>query len=99
MKQNMQKMVEKRKTLKDCHDDIDFQTEFVKELCQDTGYSMKSADAQELFHTWEYQKDENILTYRDQRFASIFTGTLSPEMPKKWSEAFDDSIEAFTSCE
>ena len=31
-------------------------------------------DVGEMFHTWEGHKDQDILTYRDQSFASKFTG-------------------------
>ena len=34
-------------------------------------------DVGEMFHTWEGHKDQDILTYRDQSFASKFTGEQS----------------------
>ncbi|KAL4230829.1 hypothetical protein ACF0H5_011203 [Mactra antiquata] len=88
-------MVERRKGLKDCHDDIDFQSDFVAELCSLTDYDKRCVDARSLFHKWEHDKDENIKTYRDKCFASIFTSTMSPSHSSDWWNAFDDSIKTF----
>ena len=81
--------------LQTCHDDIDFQTEFIADLSKDTGYSPDAVKAGELLHTWEDDKVENILTYRDQCFASVYTGTTAPKPTVPWWEAKDDSIKAF----
>ena len=59
----------RNKDCKDCHDEIDFQTGFVMDLAAgcDYGYDL---DVGDIFHSWEHDKDENILTYRDKSFAS-----------------------------
>ena len=81
--------------LKDCHDDIDFQTEFLADLCEATGYTREVTKSAKIFHTWAHYKDEDILTYRDRTFSSIFTGTMSPSHHTPCMKAFDDSLEAF----
>ncbi|XP_053400389.1 uncharacterized protein LOC123556318 [Mercenaria mercenaria] len=81
--------------LKSVHDDIDFQTEVLTDWCKDTGYPTDATKAGKLLHEWEQHKVENIVTYRDQCFTSVFTGTKSPKHSVPWWKAFDDSIDAF----
>ncbi|XP_045206559.2 dimethylaniline monooxygenase [N-oxide-forming] 2-like [Mercenaria mercenaria] len=95
MKESAEKWVKECSKLKNCHDDIDFQTEFIKDLSEDTGFSPDAIKARDLLYTWEHNKDENIATYRDQCFSSIFTGTKSPKHTATWMQAFNDSISAF----
>jgi hypothetical protein len=47
-----------------------------------------------MFHTWVHDKVRDIMTYRDQQFKSVFSGTIGSKH-KKWFDAFDDSIAAF----
>jgi trimethylamine monooxygenase len=84
-------------SLNNCHDQIDFQADFVADLSKDTGYPADAIKARELYHQWIQEKNENIITYRDQTHASIYTGTMSPKLGTAWWEAFDDSVIAFTS--
>jgi trimethylamine monooxygenase len=95
MKSNAQKWCQKRSELKNCHDEIDFQTEFIADLSKDVGYYPDATKAREMFYTWEHDKKKNIVTYRDQCFTSIFTGTKSPRPTAPWWQAKDDSIKAF----
>jgi len=85
---------QRNKDCKDCHDEIDFQTGFVMDLAAgcDYGYDL---DVGDIFHSWEHDKDENILTYRDKSFASKFTGTKSPIHHSTFLDALDDSMQAF----
>ena len=81
--------------LKDCHDDVDFQTEFLMDLGKDVDYSEKAGSVGVLFHEWEHHKYEDICTYRDKCFRSVFTGTLAPRHHTKWMEAKDDTYDTF----
>eukprot|EP00090_Calanus_glacialis_P034471 TRINITY_DN5798_c0_g1_i1.p1 TRINITY_DN5798_c0_g1~~TRINITY_DN5798_c0_g1_i1.p1 ORF type:complete len:452 (-),score=110.55 TRINITY_DN5798_c0_g1_i1:130-1485(-) len=88
--------VEKNKALKDCHEEINFQTDFVQDLVKDCGADYPyNLDVGEMFHTWEGHKDQDILTYRDQSFASKFTGVQSPVHHTNFMFALDDSLETF----
>ncbi len=82
------------KNLKDCHEDIDFQADWVNLMAKESNYG-HDLDIRHMFHEWEHHKDENILTYRDKRFTSKFTGKLSPQHHSSFMEAMDDSIECF----
>ena len=67
----------------------------MKDLCEQNNYDWKSLDVTEIFDIWEGHKFENILTYRDQSFASIITGTQSPIHHSNFMIALDDSLETF----
>ena len=77
-------------------DQIDFQTEYIRDLLASTDYPFLDVDqVAHLFKEWEHHKEENILTYRDRSYPSVITGNLSPKHHTKWLEALDDSKEAF----
>jgi len=79
---------------KDCYDEIRFQGAFMKDLCEENKYP-HNLDVTEIFDIWEGHKHNDILTYRDQSFASIFTGTQSPIHHSNFMVALDDSLETF----
>ena len=82
--------------LADCHEEIDFQTDFVMDLVKDCGKDFPwNLDVGDIFHAWEHHKDEDVLTYRDQSFPSKFTGTPSPIHNRNFMEALDDTMETF----
>jgi len=96
MDRDWQQWVERNKALKDCHQEIDFQTDFVLDLVKDCGADYPyDVDVGEMFHSWEGHKDQDILTYRDQSFASKFTGVQSPIHHTNFMVALDDSLETF----
>lgn len=75
---------------------IDFQTDYVRDLLAATDYPHLDVDrVAELFKEWEHHKEEGILTYRDRSYPSTLTGTLAPVHHTPWIKALDDSLEAF----
>ena len=75
MQANWQQWVKRNKALTNCHEEIDFQTDFVQELARDCGADYPyDLDVSEIFHTWEGHKDADVLSYRDKSFASKYTG-------------------------
>jgi len=96
MEREWKEWVERNKALKDCHEEINFQTDYVQDLVKDCGADYPyDLDVGEMFHTWEGHKDQDILTYRDQSFASKFTGVQSPVHHTNFMFALDDSLETF----
>lgn len=95
MEKDIKKWRQRLASLKNYHDEIDFQTDFVLDLCKDVPYDEKAGESRELFHEWERQRDANIATYRDKQFKSIFTGTLAPAHHTTWMKALDDSVDTF----
>ena len=96
MRADWKKWLDKLAALKDCHDEINFQTDFVMDLAKDTNYKY-NLDVGEIFHSWEHDKDKDILTYRDVSFASKFTGNQSPIHHSTFMSALDDSMATFLS--
>lgn len=88
--------VARNKTLKDCMEEIDFQTDFVQDLVKDVGADYPyDLDVKEMFYSWEHDKDVDVLSYRDKSFASKFTGTKSPIHHTTFMKALDDSLQTF----
>ena len=103
--------VARNKALADCHQEIDFQTDFVMDLVKDCGADYPyNPDVGEMFHTWEGHKHDDILSYRDQSFPSKYTGNMfhfllsadhglagtpSPVHHSTFMTALDDSLQTF----
>merc|ERR1712045_476628 len=86
----------KESLVTDWHTGIDYQTEYVKDICKDLGTDYPhDLDVAEMFHTWENHKQEDVKTYRDQSFKSKFTGVQSPIHHSTFMSALDDSLETF----
>ena len=79
-------------------EDIDFQTDYTRDLCQATDYPDIDLDKiAEMFKAWEHHKEESIVGYRNRAFASPCTGTQAPIHHTPWLSAMDDSMQAFLS--
>lgn len=77
-------------------DDIDFQTEYVRELLTHTAYAPFDLElVRAHFNTWEHHKVESITGYRDRAFASPCTGTVAPLHHTPWWDEHDDSLSTF----
>lgn len=75
---------------------IDFQTDYVRDLLEQTDYPRLDVDmCARLFKEWEHHKAEGILTYRNRSYPSTLTGTVAPVHHTPWMEALDDSLETF----
>ncbi|XP_060062603.1 trimethylamine monooxygenase-like isoform X2 [Ylistrum balloti] len=94
MESDISKWLKKEAALKDCYDDIFFQTEFVCDLAKEVG-CQHNLNVKALFDKWEDDKYADVLTYRDQVFSSVFTGTPGIKHHTRWIEAIDDTLETF----
>merc|ERR1712168_729122 len=82
--------------MKDCYEEIVFQTDFVMDLAKDCAKDYPyNPDVTDIFNAWEHHKHDDVLTYRDQSFPSKFTGTPSPIHLRSFMDALDDSLETF----
>ena len=75
-------------------DGIDFQTDYIADVCQESGYGY-NLDASAVYHSWIKYKMEDITTYRSQSYTNIFTGKKSPVPRTPFMQEFDDSMEHF----
>ena len=86
----------KEEKLEDPIQMIDFQTEYTKDLHNASDYPKIDFELiRKHFKDWEHNKEEDIMTYRNQSFSSPVTGTEAPIHHTPWAEAMDDSMEAF----
>merc|ERR1712045_290207 len=93
---NLKEWEKRLKSLKDAHEQILFQTDFVLELAKDCNYANgANLDVSQIFFDWKDDKERDILSYRDQSFTSKFTGTKSPIHHSTFMSALDDSKECF----
>lgn len=81
---------------KDDYDAIRYQGEYVEELIAETDYpSFDVAGAVNAFIEWKGHKKKDIMTFRDNSYRSVITGTMAPVHHTPWKEALDDSLEVY----
>jgi trimethylamine monooxygenase len=83
---------------KDAHDAIHFQGDYVKELVAETDYPDFDIDgACQAFYDWKDHKKADIMTFRDNAYRSVITGTMAPLHHTPWKDALEDSMESYLS--
>ncbi len=92
--------VQEREAREEASDDvkyaIKYQGAYVKELVAETDYPSFDVDgACQAFFEWKAHKGENIMTFRDNRYTSVITGSLAPVHHTPWKDALDDSMESY----
>jgi trimethylamine monooxygenase len=81
---------------KDAHDAIHYQGDYVKELIDETDYpSFDVEGACQAFFDWKDHKMAGIMTFRDNAYRSVITGTMAPVHHTPWKEALEDSMESY----
>jgi trimethylamine monooxygenase len=80
----------------DAHDAIHYQGDYVKELIAETDYPSFDVDgACEAFFAWKDDKKKGIMTFRDNAYKSVITGTMAPVHHTPWKDALEDSMESY----
>ena len=96
MLQHSAKWLEREATLQTDEDMIWFQGDYVQELIDQTDYPTFDVEGvNETFMEWEHHKHDDIMTFRDNAYASLMTGNMQPLHHTKWMEAMDDSMESY----
>jgi trimethylamine monooxygenase len=81
---------------KDAHDAIHYQGDYVKELIAETDYPSFDVDgACEAFFQWKGHKVADIMTFRDNAYKSVITGTMAPIHHTPWKHALEDTMESY----
>ena len=81
---------------RDAHDAIDYQGRYVQELIAETDYpSFDVTAACQAFHDWKHHKGHGIMTFRDNAYRSVITGTMAPLHHTPWKDALEDSMESY----
>ncbi|MDA8746878.1 NAD(P)/FAD-dependent oxidoreductase [Litoreibacter sp.] len=80
----------------DDYDAIWYQGDYVKELIGETDYpSFDVEQACKVFKEWKGHKKMGIMTFRDNSYKSVMTGTMAPVHHTPWKDALDDSLEVY----
>ncbi|MGI9389844.1 MAG: NAD(P)/FAD-dependent oxidoreductase, partial [Boseongicola sp.] len=80
----------------DDYDAIRYQGDYVKELIAETDYPSFDVDgANDAFFQWKKHKKEDIMTFRNNSYKSVITGTMAPVHHTPWKDAMDDTLEVY----
>jgi trimethylamine monooxygenase len=80
----------------DDYDAIWYQGDYIKELIQETDYPTFYVEgACQAFKAWKGHKKAGIMTFRDNGYKSVITGTMAPKHHTAWADALDDSLEVY----
>lgn len=80
----------------DAHDAIHYQGAYVKELIAETDYPVFDVEAAcQAFFDWKDHKKKGIMTFRDNAYKSVITGTMAPVHHTPWKDALEDSMESY----
>jgi trimethylamine monooxygenase len=101
-KQDMQKdsmaWREKELTLETAEEMYTYQGDYIQVLIDATDYpSFDIPAVNKTFLEWKHHKKEDIMGFRDNAYASLMTGTMSPKHHTPWIDALDDSLETYLS--
>lgn len=95
---DMQAWLTRHEQLSGSSDGIDFQASYIRDLLGPTDYPDFAVEQQgELFKQWLQDKEADIMTFREQSYASTVTGTVATQLPATWLAIKDDSLESFMS--
>jgi trimethylamine monooxygenase len=87
---------ERELTLETAEDMFTFQGDYILELIQATDYPTFDIEGvRKTFLDWKHHKYDDIMTFRDNTYRSLMTGTMSPPHHTPWLDALDDSLEAY----
>jgi len=75
---------------------IAYQGAYVAELIAETDYpSFDVEGACQAFYEWKGHKKKGIMSFRDNSYKSVMTGTMAPTHHTPWKDALDDSMECY----
>ncbi len=88
--------VAKEDQVADGYEAIAYQGAYVQELIDLTDYpSFDIPGSNAAFCAWKKHKVKNIMTFRDNAYASVMTGTMAPLHHTPWKDALEDSMESY----
>jgi trimethylamine monooxygenase len=80
----------------DDYDAIWYQGDYIKELIDETDYPTFDVEgACKAFKEWKGHKKADIMTFRNNSYKSVMTGTMAPVHHTPWKDALDDSLEVY----
>ena len=77
-------------------DQIDFQTDYVRDLISQTDYPMFDLDkVADILKGWVQDKKRDIMGYRNATYRSVMTGTMAAKHHTEWINELDSSLERY----
>ncbi|GGZ95304.1 potassium transporter [Ignatzschineria ureiclastica] len=96
MIKDSQAWIKKLQQCQTSEDNIDFQASYIQDLLEATDYPDFHVFEQGLIlKSWQQDKKEDIMGFRNKSYSSTITGTLAACLPKPWIEIMDDSYKSF----
>jgi trimethylamine monooxygenase len=96
MQADVQDRIAREDALDDDYGAIWYQGDYTKELIDETDYPNFNVEAAcQAFKQWKGHKKTNIMTFRDNAYASVITGTMAPKHHTPWKDALDDSLAVY----
>jgi len=96
MRKNSKAWRKREEKLENAEQMIWFQGDYVKELIAVTDYpSFDIETVNKTFMQWEHHKMDDIMSFRNNCYRSVMTGTMSPKHHTPWIKAMDDSMESY----
>ena len=82
--------------LEDDYGCIRYQGAYTGELIDETDYpDFDIEGANDKFFQWKKHKKQDIMTFRNNAYQSVMTGTMAPIHHTPWKDALDDSLESY----
>jgi len=96
MRTDVADRVAREDALEDDDAAIRYQGDYIKELIAQTDYPSFDVDgANDAFFAWKKDKKKGIMTFRDNAYRSVITGSMAPVHHTPWQLAMDDSKAAY----
>ncbi len=93
---DVEKRVAEEDAGEDYKDSIRYQGDYTQELIDETDYPSFDVDgACQAFFEWKKHKKQGIMTFRDNGYKSVMTGTMAPKHHTPWVDCLDDSLEDY----
>lgn len=96
MQADVEDRVQREDAIEDDYASIRYQGDYVKELIAETDYPSFDVDgANEAFFAWKKDKKKGIMSFRDNAYKSVITGSMAPVHHTPWKDAMDDTKESY----
>lgn len=93
MQADVKDRIAREDALEDDYGCIWYQGDYTLELIKETDYPTFDVEgACQAFKAWKGHKVADIMTFRDNAYKSVITGTMAPEHHTPWKDALDDSL-------
>ena len=96
MQADVKNRIAREDALEDDYGCIWYQGDYTLELIKETDYPTFDVEgACQVFKAWKGHKVADIMTFRDNAYRSVITGTMAPEHHTPWKDALDDSFDVY----